>query len=73
MGINISISGVLEQETKPVNDFSKRIFDILVALTVLIFLAPFTGLLRWQSNVRQTAPSFIGVRASDGKESASRS
>jgi len=58
MGINISISGVLEQETKPVNDFSKRIFDILVALTVLIFFAPFYGLIALAIKRETNGPVF---------------
>jgi len=40
MGISISISGILKQDTKPVKGFFKRVFDITVALTVLIIFAP---------------------------------
>jgi len=67
MGISISISGVLKQETKPVNDFFKRIFDITVALTVLIFLAPFYGLIALAIKRETPGPVFYrGSRIGQG-------
>jgi len=69
MGISISISGVLKQETKPVSDFFKRFFDIIVSLTVLIILAPVYGLIALAIKRETPGPAFYwGSRIGRGGE-----
>ena len=69
MGISVSISGVLTQENKPFNDFFKRTFDIIVALTVLVILAPFFGLIALAIKRETPGPVFYrGIRTGRGGE-----
>ena len=67
MGISISISGVLKQEAKPVSDFFKRIFDIVVSLTVLFLCAPFFALIALAITRETPGPVFYrGARVGRG-------